>query len=116
MEPKLLIHVTYQAKPGRGREFVRQIVSQGLRILAEDGCLQYDYFFSSESDDTVLLVELWETAAHQAVHMTQPHMKALAELKERETLSTTIQKLPSDHAPHLSPAVRSAGGIFYFFS
>lgn len=28
MEPKLLIHVTYQAKPGRGREFVRQIVSQ----------------------------------------------------------------------------------------
>ena len=42
MEPKLLIHVTYQAKPGRGREFVRQIVSQGLRgkILAEDGCLQ----------------------------------------------------------------------------
>ena len=46
MEPKLLIHVTYQAKPGRGREFVRQIVSQGLRgkILAEDGCLQYDYF------------------------------------------------------------------------
>lgn len=40
MEPKLLIHVTYQAKPGRGREFVRQIVSQGLRgkILAEDGC------------------------------------------------------------------------------
>ena len=55
MEPKLLIHVTYQAKPGRGREFVRQIVSQGLRgkILAEDGCLQYDYFFSSESDDTV---------------------------------------------------------------
>ena len=42
----------------------------------------------------MLLVELWETAAHQAVHMTQPHMKALAELKERETLSTTIQKLP----------------------
>ena len=85
MEPKLLIHVTYQAKPGRGREFVRQIVSQGLRgkILAEDGCLQYDYFFSSESDDTVLLVD-----------MTQPHMKALAELKERETLSTTIQKFP----------------------
>ena len=96
MEPKLLIHVTYQAKPGRGREFVRQIVSQGLRgkILAEDGCLQSDSLFSSESDDTVRLVELWETAAHQAVHMTQPHMKALAELKERETLSTTIQKFP----------------------
>ena len=97
MEPKLLIHVTYQAKPGRGREFVRQIVSQGLRgkILAEDGCLQYDYFFSSESDDTVLLVELWETAAHQAVQV-EAHIKtALLRLREeRETLSTTIQKFP----------------------
>ena len=94
MEPKLLIHVTYQAKPGRGRELVRQIVGQGLRdkILAEDGCLQYDYYLSCENEDTVLLVELWETAAHQAVHMTQPHMQALAEIKNRETLSTTIQK------------------------
>ena len=96
MGSEMCIRDSYQAKPGRGREFVRQIVSQGLRgkILAESGCLQYDYFFSSESDDTVLLVELWETAAHQSVHMTQPHMKALAELKERETLSTTIQKFP----------------------
>ena len=94
MEPNLLIHVTYQAKPSRGREFVRQIIQQGLRdtILAEDGCLQYDYFFSSESEDTVLLVELWKSAAHQAVHMTQPHMKTLAALKERETLSTAVQK------------------------
>ena len=33
------------ASSGLGREFVRQIVSQGLRgkILAESGCLQYDF-------------------------------------------------------------------------
>ena len=74
-----------------GRSFRRVCAAKSSQ---KDGCLQYDYFFSSESDDTVLLVELWETAAHQAVHMTQPHMKALAELKERETLSTTIQKFP----------------------
>ena len=94
MEPKLLIHVTYQAKPGRGREFVRQIVQQGLRskILAEDGCLRYDYFVSCENEDTVLLVELWKTAAHQAVHMTQPHMKTLLAIKEQEVLSSSVEK------------------------
>ena len=94
MEPKLLIHVTYHAKPGRGREFVRQITQQGLRdkILAENGCLQYDYYFSSESEDTVLLVELWQTAAHQAVHMTQPHMKPLLEIKGQEILSSSLEK------------------------
>lgn len=94
MEQKLLIHVTYQAKPGRGRAFVDAIVRQGLRdkIRSEDGCLRYDYFFSCENEDTVLLVECWKSAEHQRTHMTQPHMKELAAVKERETLSTQVEK------------------------
>ena len=92
MEKKLLIHVTYRAKPGRGRAFVRQITEQGLRerILAEDGCLRYDYYISCEREDTVLLVELWETAAHQAAHMAQPHMKQILTLQE--IISTNAER------------------------
>ena len=94
MEPKLLILVTYHAKPGRGRAFLREIAARGLqsKILAEDGCLRYDYFLASENEDTVLLVEQWASAAQQAVHMTQPHMQELAELKAQEILSTDVQK------------------------
>lgn len=59
MDQKLLILVTYHAKPGRGREFLREIEKHGLRetILKEDGCLRYDYYLASDTDDTVLLVE-----------------------------------------------------------
>ena len=94
MEQKLLIHVTYQAKHGRGRAFVDAIVKQGLRdkILAEDGCLRYDYYLASDNDDTVLLVEQWQTPAHQSAHMAQAHMKTLLGLKNREILSTDVQK------------------------
>lgn len=94
MEQKLLIHVTYQAKHGRGRAFVDAIVKQGLRdkILAEDGCLRYDYYISCENEDVVLLVECWNSAAQQLMHMSQPHMKNLADLKARETLSTQVEK------------------------
>ena len=66
MDQKLLILVTYHAKPGRGREFLREIEKHGLRetILKEDGCLRYDYYLASDTDDTVLLVEQWQTPAH----------------------------------------------------
>ena len=74
MDQKLLILVTYHAKPGRGREFLREIEKHGLR------------------DDTVLLVEQWQTPAHQSAHMAQAHMKTLLELKNREILSTDVQK------------------------
>lgn len=86
MDQKLLILVTYHAKPGRGREFLRET------ILKEDGCLRYDYYLASDTDDTVLLVEQWQTPAHQSAHMAQAHMKTLLELKNREILSTDVQK------------------------
>ena len=94
MDQKLLILVTYHAKPGRGREFLREIEKHGLRetILKEDGCLRYDYYLASDTDDTVLLVEQWQTPAHQSAHMAQAHMKTLLELKNREILSTDVQK------------------------
>lgn len=94
MDQKLLILVTYHAKPGRGREFLREIEKHGLRetILKEDGCLRYDYYLASDNDDTVLLVEQWQTPAHQSAHMAQAHMKTLMEIKDREISSTDVQK------------------------
>lgn len=95
MDQKLLILVTYHAKPGRGREFLREIEKHGLRetILKEDGCLRYDYYLASDTDDTVLLVEpSGRRPAHQSAHMAQAHMKTLLELKNREILSTDVQK------------------------
>ena len=106
MDQKLLILVTYHAKPGRGREFLREIEKHGLRetILKEDGCLRYDYYLASDTDDTVLLVEQWQTPAHQSAHMEQAHMKTLLELKTvrfsrptcRNTWYRGRQRLPEE--------------------
>ena len=40
----------------------------------------------------VLLIEQWESEAHQRVHMQQPHMTRLRELKARYIDSTTMGK------------------------
>lgn len=54
----LLLLVKYTAKPGGGEKFVREITASGIlnTVRAEDGCEGYDYYFSAENPDTVLLV------------------------------------------------------------
>ena len=81
---ELTLHVTYTAKPGCREQFVRRIVTQGIltAIRNEAGCLAYDYYFSAQDENTVLLVERWESEAHQRIHMQQPHMAALRKIRE----------------------------------
>ena len=78
--------------PDGGANFCARLKNTGCAILKEDGCLRYDYYLASDNDDTVLLVEQWQTPAHQSAHMAQAHMKTLLELKDREILSTNVQK------------------------
>lgn len=77
-----------------GANFCARLKNTGLRetILKEDGCLRYDYYLASDTDDTVLLVEPVADARAQSAHMAQAHMKTLLELKNREILSTDVQK------------------------
>ena len=81
---EVILHVTYTAKPGCREQFVRQIVTEGIltAIRGEDGCLAYDYYFSAQDENVVLLVERWESEAHLRVHLTQPHMAALRKIKD----------------------------------
>ena len=80
----LKLSVNYFAKPGRREEFLRRIVEGGIlaAIRAEEGCLRYDYYLSCQNEDEILLLEEWDTAAHQRVHMEQEHMKRLRVIKE----------------------------------
>ena len=93
MEVKL--HVTYIAKPGCREAFVRKVVTEGIltAVRAEEGCLAYDYYFSAQDENIVLLVERWESDAHVRVHLTQPHMAQLRQIKEEFIASTSIVKV-----------------------
>ena len=63
----LTLYVAYTAKPGCRETFVRQIVMEGIAdtIRREEGCIRYDYYFSAQQEDEILLVEQWQTQAHQ---------------------------------------------------
>ena len=86
------INVTYQVKPGRRQEFLDALSAAGVReaVLNEAGCLQYDYYLSAGEPDQVLLVERWESRQAQQLHLTQPHMAKMREIKERLVDKTAL--------------------------
>ena len=95
---ELTLHVTYTAKPGCREAFVRKIVTAGIltAIRSEEGCLAYDYYFSAQDENTVLLIERWASEAHQRVHMTQPHMAQLRQIKDEFVDATRLAKVQEE--------------------
>ena len=95
MEEQLTLYVRYTAKDGCREAFVREIVEAGILTLIrqEAGCLAYDYYFSAQDENVVLLIERWESAEHQRIHMQQPHMTRLRELKAQYIDGTEMGKV-----------------------
>lgn len=86
--------VTYKMKNRSADAFLSEL--SGMRIpetvRAETGCLRYDYFLPTDgSTDCMLLVEEWESAELQALHLKQPHMKRLADIKPRYVRETAVE-------------------------
>ena len=92
---ELKLYVVYHAMPGGREMFVRTLVEQGVltAIRNEPGCLAYDYYFSAQDENELLLIERWESAAHQRVHMEQPHMARLREIKDKYIADTKLGRV-----------------------
>lgn len=86
--------VTYKMKNGSTEVFLSELSGMGIPeiVRAESGCLRYDYFLPADgSTDCVILVEEWESAELQALHLEQPHMKRLADIKPRYVRETAVE-------------------------
>lgn len=85
--------VTYKLTNGAA-DFLKELQAIGIPELvrAEEGCLRYEYFLPADgSADRVILLEEWQSAELQALHMEQPHMKRLAEIKPDYVSETTVE-------------------------
>lgn len=85
--------VTYKLTNGAA-DFLKELRAIGIPELvrAEEGCLRYEYFLPADgTDDRVILIEEWQSAELQALHLEQPHMKRLAEIKPNYVSETTVE-------------------------
>lgn len=86
------IYVKFDCLPGKREAFLQKVKDTGVlaAIRAEDGCIRYDYYLSEKNPDELLLIEQWESKAHQQLHITLPHMVQLRSFKDDYITNTTL--------------------------
>ena len=84
----ILLHVLYRGE--KANDFASEMERSGLRaaVLAEEGCMQYDYYRPLAEENCVLLVEHWRDRAALDKHSAgEPMAKS-----RRSRQATTSQR------------------------
>lgn len=91
---KQFIEVHYYLKDGKREEFYRTIMERGIAAAsrAEKGNEKYDYFYSPDNKNELLLIELWASEEVLKQHWETDHFKALGELKKEYVADTVISR------------------------
>lgn len=90
----LTINIYYTGEQGAAKKFVDDMIENHIvdRIRAEQGNNRYDYFFPMADDNTVLLIDEWESEEALDYHHKSPMMKEIADLRRKYRLSMTVKK------------------------
>ena len=88
----ILLHVLYRGE--KAADFAAEMERSGLRaaVLAEEDCMQYDYYLSLAEENCVLLVEHWRDRAALDKHASGEPMARLKALKAEYGLETGIER------------------------
>lgn len=86
--------VTYHCSSGQRENFYRAVTDLGVResSVRERGNLKYDYFFSAQNPNDLLLVESWTDPAAQEAHCQTERFQKLQALKGQYCDSVEIEK------------------------
>ena len=74
--------ITLKLKPGKRDAFL-PLISENARASARDepGCQTFDVILPEDSEDTVILYEVYDDDAAFAAHQQSPHYKKFFELR-----------------------------------
>ncbi len=90
------ISVTYTAK---NKEDIRNFYDESCKAQVaeitrkEPGNISYEYYFSAERENELLLLEKWEDKDSQQAHINRPHLAKLSEAKEKYGIRTVIEEM-----------------------
>lgn len=91
---KRFVEVHYYVKPGMRQAFYQAVMSSGIaaQSRAEAGNEKYDYYFSPDNENELLLLEIWRDEAAVRQHGETAHFKALGALKQQYVTETVIRR------------------------
>ena len=92
------VNIYYSGVNGNARKFAEEMMSDGVvsDIRAENGNLKYEYFFSMDDKETVLLIDSWKDQHSTDVHHASPMMEKIIELREKYDLHMKVERYVSE--------------------
>lgn len=90
------LHVFYTAKDQETlNQFYDEVKKAGIieATHEEEGNIRYEYYFSAERNNEILIVEQWQDRASQEYHDTLPHLVKLGEIKAKYEIETVIEEV-----------------------
>lgn len=90
----ITINIRYKGKGNSVSYFLKEMKETGTvdAIRAEEGNLRYEYFWSLDDPDTVLLVDSWASQEALDKHHESPMMQTIAALREKYDIHMTVER------------------------
>lgn len=94
---KILL-VKYVCKEGLREAFFKAIKENQIDVLSrqDKGNLKYDYSYSAEEKNVLVLNEVWESDVDAQAHMEARHFAKLGELKAKFVDEVKIEKYKAE--------------------
>lgn len=96
------MNIYYRGEGGSARGFAEEMIASGIvrAIRDEPGNLGYEYFFSMDEPETVLLIDRWESQKALDAHHDSPMMQKIIELREKYDVHMEVQRfIPDEESP-----------------
>ncbi|MDP4153727.1 MAG: putative quinol monooxygenase [Bacillota bacterium] len=89
-----MVNVRYEIKPGKRNEFFEKVNEQGIITASkeEPGNFKYDYYIPLDSENALVLLEMWVNSEAQAAHGKAEHYQKLQALKKEYVTKVEIEK------------------------
>lgn len=90
----ITVHIYYTGKNGSAKAFVKEMLTSGLvdEIRKEKGNRRYEYFFSVEGEETVLLVDSWDNQEAIDLHHSSSIIGQIMELRIKYHLHMKVER------------------------
>ena len=94
----ITINIYYYGKNGNAKKFAQEMMMTGVvdSIRKEEGNLKYEYYFSMEDEETLLLIDSWKDQNAIDQHHASPMMEQIIKLREKYDLHMRLERYVSD--------------------
>ena len=96
----ITVHIYYMGENGSAKKFAKEMMESGIvdDIRNEKGNIRYEYFIPMDNEETVLLIDSWESQEAIDIHHASVMMDKITELREKYDLHMKVERYVSDES------------------